>query len=189
EEALYDQNPRTNRRNINRTRAVGPDGSLSTHNGSHKSLMTENLVAQGVDTIAANVADSDILLRIQTDDADWKRQQNAKRLERYSNALMAMFGVIPKCQYGFKLGAALKGTGVNKVWIDQFDQIQVRPVPIENIIVDELECRDGKPLQIHYRDFFDRELLIAQYPEFAEQIHRAQTIGDWRRWAGYRPIA
>jgi hypothetical protein len=187
EEALYDQNPRTNRRNINRTRGIGGDGE--TYSGSHKSVMTENLVAQGVDTIAANVADSDILLRIQTDDADWNHQQNAKRLERYTNALMALFDVIPKCQYGFKLGAALKGTGVNKVWIDQFDQIQVRPVPIENIIVDELECRDGKPLQIHYRDFFDRELLIAQYPEFAEQIHRAQTIGDWRRWAGYRPIA
>lgn len=188
EEALYDQNPRTNRRTssgVGRTYDTGE----SKRFGSTKSVMTENLVAQGVDTIAANVADSDIQLRIQTDDADWNRQQNAKRLERYSNALMAMFGVIPKCQYGLKLGAALKGTGVNKVWIDEFDQIQVRPVPIENIIVDELECRDGRPTQIHYREFYDRELLIAQYPECAKQIYRAQTIGDWRRWAGYRSIA
>lgn len=188
EEALYDQNPRTNRRT-----SVGVGRSYDTgeskRGGTLKSVMTENLIAQGVDTIAAHISDSDVLLRIQTDDADWKRQQNAKRLERYLNALMAKFGVIPKCQYGFKLGAALKGTGVNKVWIDEFDQIQVRPVPIENIIVDELECRDGRPLQIHYREFYDRELLTAQYPEYAEQIHRAQTIGDWRRWAGYRPIA
>jgi hypothetical protein len=187
EEALYDQNPRTNRRSglgVGRTYDKGE----SKHHG-HKSVMTENLIAQGVDTIAANVADSDILLRIQTDDADFSRQQNAKRLERYANALMKLFDVIPKCQYGFKLGAALKGTGVNKVWIDEFDRIQVRPVPIENIIVDELECRDGRPLQIHYREFYDRELLIAQYPDFADQIYRAQTIGDWRRWAGYRSLA
>jgi len=183
EEALYDQNPRTNRR------SVGRGGSNDRHGSSSKSVMTENLIAQGVDTIAANVADSDIMLRIETDGADWSHQQNAKRLERYTNALMSLFKVIPKCQYGFKLGAALKGTGVNKVWVDQFDQIQVRPVPIENIIVDELECRDGNPRQIHYREFYDRELLIAQYPEFAEQIFRAQTIGDWRRWAGYRPMA
>jgi hypothetical protein len=187
EEALYDQNPRTNRRSI---------GGVMRSTGGHResgnrprSVMVENLVAQGVDTIAANVSDSDISIRIQTDDADWSHQQNAKRLERYSNALMAVLGVVPKCQYGFKLGAALKGTGVNKVWIDQFDQVQVRPIPIENVIVDELECRDGKPQQIHYREFYDRELLIAQFPEFAEQIYRAQTIGDWRRWAGYRPIA
>lgn len=188
EEALYDQNPRTNRRSIGSGGRRGVDGTHRGH-GAAKSMMVENLVAQGVDTIAANVADSDISLRIQTDDADWSHQQNAKRLERYANALMALLGVIPKCQYGFKLGAALKGTGVNKVWIDQFDQVQVRPIPIENIIVDELECRDGKPLQIHYREFYDRELLIAQFPEFAMEIHRAQTIGDWRRWAGYRPIA
>lgn len=188
EEALYDQNPRTNRRTsggVGRTYDTGE----TKRGGTAKSVMTENLVAQGVDTIAANVSDSDIQLRIQTDDADWNHQQNAKRLERYSNALMTLFGVIPKCQYGFKLGAALKGTGVNKVWIDQFDQIQVRPVPIENIIVDELECRDGRPMQIHYREFYDRELLIAQYPNFAEKIFRAQTLGDWRRWAGYRSIA
>jgi hypothetical protein len=188
EESLYDQNSRTNRRTsggVGRTYDTGESKRYS----SAKSVMTENLIAQNVDTIAAHVSDSDISLRIQTDDANWNHQQNAKRLERYSNALMAMLQVIPKCQYGFKLGAALKGTGVNKVWIDQFDQIQVRPVPIENIIVDELECRDGKPMQIHYREFYDRELLIAQYPEFAEQIFRAQTIGDWRRWAGYRQMA
>jgi hypothetical protein len=192
EEALYDENPRTNRRygsrgGIGRSYDTGEPSRRNTT--SHKSLRVENLVAQGIDTVAANVADSDISIRIQTDDANFDQQQTAKRLERYSNALMALFEVVQKCQYGFKLGAALKGTGVNKVWIDEFDQIQVRPVPIENIIVDELECRDGKPLQIHYREFYDRELLIAQYPEFAEQIYRAQTIGDWRRWAGYRPIA
>lgn len=191
EEALYDQNPRTNRRTgtgtgIGRSRDTGES---SRHSGPAKSVMVENLVAQGVDTIAANVADSDILIRVQTDDANFSRQQNAKRLERYANALMELFDVIPKCQYSFKLGAALKGTGVNKVWIDEFDQIQVRPVPIENVIVDELECRDGRPLQIHYREFYDRELLIAQYPEHAEKIYRAQSIGDWRRWAGFRSLA
>ena len=183
EEALYDQNPRVNRRSAG---GVGRGGERDR--AATKSVMTENLVAQGVDTIAANVSDSDILLRIQTDDADWSHQQNAKRLEAYTNALMAKFGVVSKCQDAFKLGAALKGTAVMKVWIDQFDQIQVRPVPIENIIVDELECRDGHPRQIHYREFYDRELLIAQYPEYAEQIYRAQTLGDWRRWAGFREL-
>jgi hypothetical protein len=187
EEALYDQNPRTNRRSINRGGTSGLGGYRDSP--SPKSLMVENLVAQGVDTIAANVSDSDISIRIQTDDADWSHQQNAKRLERYTNALMAKLAVVPKCQHGFKLGAALKGTGVNKVWIDRFDQVQVRPVPIENIIVDELECRDGRPTQIHYREFYDRETLQAQFPDFAMEIARAQTIGDWRRWAGYRPIA
>ncbi|HEX4351829.1 MAG TPA: hypothetical protein VHZ95_02925, partial [Polyangiales bacterium] len=184
EEALYDQNPRTNRRSLAGPVRGGRDAGLA----KPKSVITENLVAQGVDTVVANIADSDISLRIQTDDADWSHQQNAKRLERYGNALMSLFDVVAKCQSGFK-AAALKGSGINKVWINKFDQIEVRTVPVENLIVDELECRDGHPTQLHFREFYDRELLMAQFPDFADQIARAQTVGDWRRWAGYRPLA
>lgn len=178
-ESTYDVNPRTNRNTSEgRVRALG----------RAKAVITENLIATNVDTVAANVSDSNLSIRIQTDGADWSHQRTAKRLEKYTNGLMKLFEVVEKCQTGFKSGAALKGTGVNKVWIDQFDRINVTPVPIDNIVVDELECRDGKPKQLHYRDFYDKEDLQAQFPDHAEAISRAQTNGNWRVWAGYRPM-
>lgn len=179
-ESTYDTNPRTNRDSQARTTAQ--------RLGRAKAIVTENLIACNVDTVASNVADTDIRVRVQTDGADWSHQRTAKRLESYGNGLSKLLEIGPKCRTGFKAGAAMKGTGLNKVWIDQFDQIQVTPVPIDNIIVDELECREGKPRQLHYRDFFDREDLQAQFPEHAEAIEKAQSTGSWRIWAGYRPM-
>lgn len=179
-ESTYDTNPRTNRH--------ASSASLAQKMGRAKAIVTENLIACNVDTVASNVADTDIRVRVQTDGADWSHQRMAKALEKYGDGLSKLYEVGEKCRVGFKAGAAMKGTGLNKVWVDQFDQIQVTPVPIDNIVVDELECRDGKPKQLHYRDFFDREDLQAQYPEQAEKIARAQSSGNWRLWAGYRPM-
>lgn len=184
-EALVDQNPRTNRLS-----AAGGPRSGSDGTGRGRSIVTDNLVRQGIDTVTANVADADLSIRVQTDGADWSHQQTAKRLEGFANALMANLGVVSKCQHGFRTGAALKGKAFNKVWIDQFDRVSVRSVPVENIVVDELESRDGQPLQLHYREFYDRELLAQEFPDFADEISKAQTFGgDWRKWAGYRPFA
>jgi hypothetical protein len=178
--ALYDVNPRTNRHiqsdNVQRL-------------GRARAVITENLIATNIDTVAANVADQDIRIRVLTDYADWSHQRMAKSLECYGDGLSELFDVGPKCRVGFKAGAATKGTGINKVFIDEFDQIQVKPVPIDNIVVDEAECRDGYPRQLHYRDFFNREDLKAQFPEYEEKIAAAQTSGNWRLWAGYRPMA
>jgi len=181
-ESTYDVNPRTNR--------YTSSADMATRLGRAKAIVTENLIACNVDTVASNVADTDIKARIQTDGADWSHQRIAKRLEGYINGLSQLFAVGENCRVGFKAGAAMKGTGLNKVWIDRFDQIRVTPVPIDNIVVDEIECRDGRPKQLHYRDFFDREDLQAQFPEYAEQIAKAQMGGpaNWRMWAGYRPM-
>lgn len=180
-EATYDVNSRTNR--------YVASGNMAARLGRARAIVTENLIAAQVDTVAAHVADTDISIEIDTDGADWSHQRTAKRLGLYLDGLATLFEVGPKCRAGFKNGAAMKGTGLNKVYIDQFDQIRVTPVPIDNIVVDELECRDGKPRQLHYRDFFDREDLAAQFPDYADQISRAQGSGQgWKLWAGYRPL-
>lgn len=179
-ESTYDTNPRTNRHT--------GSASMAAAMGRPKAVITENLIATNVDTVAANVADTDIRVRIQTDGADWSHQRNAKRQEMYLNGLSTLFEIGEKCRIGFKAGAAMKGTGLNKVWIDRFDQIQVTPVPVDNIVVDEIECRNGKPRHLHYRDFFDKEDLMAQFPEYADKIDKAQSSGNWKLWAGYRPM-
>lgn len=180
-ESAYDTNSRTNR-------YTSAEALARRIGGQAKAIMTENLIATNVDTVAAHVATADVRIRVQTDGADWSHQRMAKWLERYGDGLATLLGVVPKCRIGFKAGAAIKGTGINKVWVDQFDQIQVTPVAVDNIVVDELEARNAEPRQLHYRDFYDREDLAAQYPEHAEKIYAAQTEGVWTKWAGYRPI-
>src|SRR5678810_694554 len=96
-------------------------------------IRDRNLIASNVDTVASNVATSDVRIRVQTDDADWSHQRMAKWLERYGEGLSVLLEAGPKCRRGFKAGAAIKGTGVNKVWVDQFDELQITPVPIDNI--------------------------------------------------------
>jgi len=179
--ATYDVNPRTNRYTAGGNLRAGLGRTL-------KAVVTENLIAGQIDTVAANVADTDITVRIQTTGADWAHQRTAKSLEMYVNGLSDLFDVGPKCRSGFKTGAALKGTGFNKVWIDQFDQIQVTPVPVDNIVVDEIEAPNRAPRQLAYRAFFDKEDLQAQFPEYADKIEAAQSSGNWKVWAGYRPM-
>jgi hypothetical protein len=185
QEYIYDNDPITNRR--------GPMSGRAGGRGRRSRGSTfENLVAQNVDTLAANITDTDVSIRIQTDGADWFHQQQAKQIQHYANGLVKLLEVLPACQRSYKYGALLKGLGAVKVATDRFDQIQVTPVAPDNILVDTLACANQKPKALHYRDFYDREELAAQFPDHAKEIMRAQTFegpyGPWRRWGGWRTL-
>lgn len=180
-ESMYDSAPRSNH------------GGLLTNNRS-MGVMTENVVATNVDTVVAQIAQTEIRAEFETNDADWDHQRTAKQLAYYTDGLSTTYEVGPKCRAAFK-SAAIKGTGLIKVWIDQFDEIRVEQVLVDNIVVDEMECRSGKPRQMHYREFFDAEDLKAQYPQYEEEIEaaRGQAFSSSggltsRLWAGYRPF-
>lgn len=155
--------------------------------------MVENVIASNVDTVSAQIATTDIRAVFDTDGADWSGQRRARHREWYCEELAKQLHVLEKCQQGFKAGATIKGTGLNKVYIDGFDQIRVDPVRVDDIVVDELECRNGSPRQMHYRTPVDREELKAQFPGKEKEIERATsgsaTLRDGRAlWAGYRPV-
>lgn len=178
-EALYDTNPRTN--------LFNNDASVDGRVGGK---IIENVIASNIDTVAASISATDVRARFETTDATWEQQRTAKHLEWYADGIAVMFDVGAKCRHGFKAGAALKGTGLTKVYIDEFDQIRVDSVMVDDIVVDELETRNGSPRQMHYRTLLDREDMKAQFPEYAKEIENAQTstARNWRIWAGYRPV-
>lgn len=175
-EELYDPNTPNSPGAVETTEAIG--------------LVIENVIAANVDTVTAAIAASEVRPRFMTDDGDWSTQRMATRLEWYMEGLGKLLDVNAKCQTAFK-EAAKKGTGVVKVYVDQFDEIRVEHVRIDDIIVDEAECRNGgKPRQMHRRMAnVDREELKAMFPDHEEDIDRAQTGRNWPQlWAGYRPI-
>lgn len=153
-------------------------------------LVIENVIASNVDTVTAQIAATEMRPRYQTDDGDWTVQKTATMLEWYSEGLGKLFDVHKKCALAFK-ECSKKGTGIIKVYADAFDEVQVEHVRIDDIVVDDAECRNGgRPRQMHQRmTNVDREELKARFPEHEEAIDRAQTGRNWSRlWAGYRPV-
>jgi hypothetical protein len=176
-ECLYDPNANNTSQSLRGTEQLG--------------LVTENVVASNIDTVTAAIAATDVRARFMTDEADWSTQRTAKRLEWYSEGLSALLDIHARTRLAFK-EAAKKGTGLVKVYADGFNQIRIDAVRCDDIIVDEVQCRNGAaPKQLHQRmTNVDRDELISQFPEFEAEILRAQsgTGITWRAWAGYRPI-
>lgn len=161
---------------------------LSAWDPTNEGMMTQNLIASNVDTVAAQIASTDVRAVFDTDDGDWGEQRRARQREHYAAGLSTLLNVPEKCQHSFKVGSALKGTSLLKVYADRFKCPRVDNVLVDDIVVDELECRNAPPMQFHYRVSLDREELCAQFPGKRLEIEKAQSTGDWRLWAGYRPL-
>lgn len=150
-----------------------------------------NIIATNVDTVHAIVAATEVQARFMTTDGDWSTQRRAKHLEWYADNLGKTLKLDEKCSDAFKDGA-LKGTGLVKIYIDDWDRIVAERVMVDDIVVDNGEARNGDPRQMHQRKFVDREQLSAKYPQHESAIERAQTGANtgmsWRYWADYRPI-
>lgn len=178
-EELYDPNT------PNSTGQTGMDEAAAI------GLVIENVIASNVDTVTAQIAATEIRPRFQTDEGDWSVQRTATRLEWYAEGLGKLLDVHRVCRRAFK-EAAKKGTGIVKIYADEFDEVKIEHVRVDDIIVDDAECRNGgKPRQLHQRMCdCDREELKARFPEFELQIGRAQRAPLWsgRNWAGYRPL-
>lgn len=149
----------------------------------------ENLVAANIDSVTAIIAATEVRPRFMTDDGDWSTQRTARHMEFYAEGLCKKLKVHEHARRGFKDGS-LKGIGLAKVYIDGFNKPRVERTMVDDIVVDEAEARNGRPLQMHHRMFIDREELLAQFPDNEDDIRRAQTgrSRDWRYWADYRPI-
>lgn len=161
----------------------GPDANVS-----------ENVIASNIDTVAAVVSATDVRVRFMTDDGDWSQQRTARHLEFYADGLGKMYGIHESARRAFK-DAALKGVGLVKVYAcEDSEEVKIERVLIDDIVVDEGECRNARPRQMHQRVFVDREVLKAQFPGHDEEIDKAQRNGEavgfsgGRYWADYRPV-
>lgn len=156
---------------------------------SMDSQVTENGCASSVDTVTALIARQKTRVRFMTDGGDWKTQRRARHLEWYVEGLMKSLRVHEIAQECFK-DAAIFGTALVKVYADG-DKICVERVLVDEIVVDEGECKTAAPRQMHQRKLVDRRVLAAAFPEKREEIMLAQSSDTgWSRtkWANYRPL-
>lgn len=190
-EALYDPERAQGRTG---SFGAGPNSLLDPRSALRakraEGRMIENIVSQNINTLASQIATMDVRATFDTDGADWSEQRRAKEREWYAEELKTKNDVIPKCAHAFKVGTALKGTGVVKVYADRFDQLCVKPIRIDNIVVDERAYPDGDPQDLHYREPYDSARLQAEFPKFRKEIEAAKGtgLGTVQRWAGWLPM-
>lgn len=159
-ESLYDQ--------------YSPRGDDTTDSSTKLLNVSENLVASNIDTVFAQYAKADIRPRYLTDGADWSMQRRAKKCEYYSEGLGKLLDVPAKCKLAAR-EAPKKGMGVVKVYASAWREPVVEVAQLEDIIVRDCDSRRGAPpMQLHHvqRDY-DRDRLMAEYPEHADDIENS----------------
>lgn len=150
--------------------------------------VAENGIASNVDTVTAVVATTDVRSRYMTDGGSWSQQRQARHLEWYVESVGKQTERSAKCRQAFR-SAAKKGTGLVHVVADHmFDQVVVEHVLVDDMIVPDRQCTNGRrPREMHRRRFRDKDELVAEFPEHEEAILNATGEQDGL-WAGYRPM-
>jgi hypothetical protein len=154
------------------------------------SFVADNVVQSAVDTAGSIIAKSRPRIAVNTDNGDWSTQRRAKWVERYLEQLFKATRFYQAAQQMFT-DACVFGTGALKITPAVGEKkIRVERVLIDEIIVDERECRGRAPRHLHQRRIVDREELVDEYPDFEQQICEStgDGLGEMGFWADYRPL-
>jgi hypothetical protein len=152
---------------------LGLDWTLTQRDYSRKSLgrVTENLIQSVCDTATSMIAGSNARVTFQTDGAEFSVQRRAKMLEKWIEGKFDETSFHREAARAFR-DAVIFGTGALKIYEYNKD-IKCERVLIDEIKIDEMECRSDSPRQLHQVKFIDKEILKADYPEFADQIEES----------------
>lgn len=161
---------------------LGLDTSLGQRDYKRRPAgrITENIIESVCDTATSMIAKNRPRPKFLTDDAEWSVQRRAKQLERYIEAVFQSSNIYQEAVKVFR-DAVVFGTGAMKTYVGQDGKIVCERVIIDEIKVDERECRSCGPRQLHQVKQVDREALKREYPDHEEAIDRA-NIQDGKRW-------
>lgn len=133
----------------------------------------DNVIASNVDSTAGSLCSPDVRPAFPSDGANWSTQRTLRHLEFYAEDLRKFLELHPKEERaGHEAG--LKGTGVCKVVINAYREVEATHPLLDDIIVDEGSLQpDGWPMEMFERLRIDRDELAAQYPEYRQEIQDA----------------
>ena len=181
---VHEQNIRNGRLYSN-IDLLGLDWTLTQRDYSRKSLgrVTENLIQSVCDTATSIIAGNRARVTFQTDGAEFSVQRRARLLEKWVEGKFDEVSFPREATRAFR-DAVVFGTGALKVYEHEGD-IRCERVIIDEIKVDEMECRSADPRQLHHVKFMDKEVLKADFPDFEEEIdkstkERGGTNGAYR---------
>ncbi len=145
-----------------------------------------NVVKSVCDTATALIAKNRPKATFVTDGGDFSTQRRAKMLEKFVVGQFQKNDVYNKA-VGMFADAVQLGTGALKVFEDESYPC-VERVLIDEIIVDEAECRTTGPRSLNHRKFVDKDVLIAQFPDHRKAIEEAHEQQGGRMYTSYRKV-
>lgn len=156
---------------------------LSVHNFSRAQnpipqidRLTLNIIYSMCDTVTNKIAKNKIKPMFLTIDGDRSAKKRAKKLEQFAQGIICetnLYKISPKT---FR-SSTVFGTGALKVF-KRKGKIQIENTFIDQIKVDEVDGRNGKPRSLYQEAYVSREVLMRMFPKFKDKIRdcpRADT--------------
>lgn len=132
--------------------------------GMESGPVTENVIESVIDTATSMIAKQRPRPTFMTDGALWSVQRRAKRLGLFMEAEFHRHGMYEHGARAFREGCIF-GTGGVKIYRTRGKNSRavVERFLIDELRVDERECRTGPPRQLHQVKFVDRAVLKASF--------------------------
>jgi hypothetical protein len=143
--------------------------------------LTLNVVQIMIDTLASRVGSNEPRPYFLTDEGNHKQQEQAKKLNKFVHGQFHKSKTYEKSMKAFLL-AGVQGTGILKHY-KEGQAIKSDWVVPDEIFVDQREAMYGSPKSLFQCRYVAREVLIAKYPNFKEQIEEIDyspfdVVGD-----------
>lgn len=113
-----------------------------------------------------------------TDGGSWKQQQRARRLTQFMHGWFHESDIYRRCIH-VRLDAYIFGTGAAHVHVDpRTKKVCVERQFIDELYVDDVDGKYGKPTQLFRRKIIDRSVLHERYPDKHAIIEKSQKPAD-----------
>lgn len=132
-------------------------------------MMSINVGATCVDTLAAKISKNRPRPSFQCDGASWTEQIKARNLDKWCRGFFYETKVYQEANQVFIDGCEF-GTGFLYVFPDSKKKLRCERVLSDEMYVDDLDGQYGKPKQLLRHKLVQRDVLRALYPEHEEAI-------------------
>ena len=133
---------------------------------------TFNLIQSVTDTLVSRISQSQPQPVFLTDNGDYKQRNLAKKL---NNFILGEFYNTKAYELATTAlrDALVEGTGVVKIFETPDARVGMERILLTELLVDQVEARDGDPRQIYQLKLVDRRVLLANFPEHKKKIEMA----------------
>ena len=142
-----------------------------------------NVVQSITDTLAAKISKAMPKITFLTDGGDYFMQKKAKLLEKFIMGQFYHNDVYSVARRAFT-DSLVFGSGF--IYVYEGDAgIEVERVPCSEILVDELEAKNGKPRQIFRVKRVNQDVLMAHFPDHKTEILNAKVEEEYHHSAHF----
>lgn len=195
-ESLKEQQSERSMLNLMHARLFGNNDISSFAGRTYSSTLVQNsqtriavnIIASCVNTLASKIAKSKPRPSCQTSGGSWSMQQKAQRLNAFLEGMFyeAKFYTVAAMQF---VCALVFGTGALKVFLNDEDRLEIENVFIDDLFVDDVDGRNGRPRQLFQRHIIPKDVLVEQYgEEYREAIEGATAPEDATTEVGFADV-